>query len=82
MRPPGSPIEIVWLHGDVVSGSGPAAAYACRLAAAAGVEYLRSGFVPTDVGVALFSTGTVPNLRDVATRDALMRLCQEWAGAQ
>lgn len=82
MRPAGTPIEVVWLHGVVVSGSGPAAKYACRLAAAAGVEYLCASFVSTDAGVALFSVSTVPNLRDPATRDALIRLCKEWTGTQ
>jgi len=82
MQAPGSPIEVVCLHGAVLSGSGPPAEYACRLAAAAGVEYLRASFVRNDVGAALFSVSTVPNLRDAATRDGLIRLCHRWAGAQ
>jgi hypothetical protein len=83
MRPPGSSMDVVCLHGAVLSGSGPSAEYASRLAAAARVEYLRASFVRTgDVGVALFSVSTVPDLRDAATRDGLIRLCHGWAGAQ
>jgi len=78
----GTLTEVAWLQGQMVGAEEAVTShYMRRICAAVSVEYLRATFVWRDGKPALFSASTLPNLRDAATRNALVQLSRRWAEA-
>jgi hypothetical protein len=73
--PDAETIEVGYLAGSLITPSGTDAdEHTGALAQAAGVEYLRAVYTLPDGHAALHSARTVPNVREPATRRALLEL--------
>ncbi len=71
----GELVHVTCLRGTVLSSSSALAnQYTRALAQASGVDFLRAAFRPTHAGLEFTAANTVPNLRDPATRRALVEL--------